>query len=349
MRIIYLLVLLFVFSGCAVKPKYAMQTATGLEVGLSRGTKKEYRLVDRYNRAIGKTKATEKTLIFSLPTHTSPNVCYAVFDDKGKPLFDANTGLMITSIYDYNRKLKQKDLAQQEYANCVRKQKTYSNRLRHADTELNKHKLFNGNTCDLPPQRAVPPFPKTICGSYQQCKDLAHDSCMKNLVDAESCAAALFKTNVHSSITSMSCGALVASLNGERYGIGSGLQDLFTGYLDEHTKKKIETGEYGQAAGTILIRLVFTYLRTQNCKEDFLNAAYAPIERWRREKEYIEREPYRAREECNKLIRKYNSSFEEFNANQSCIEESEKKVLSLSKSIEKAKGATSKPKVCTFK
>ncbi|WDP92363.1 MAG: hypothetical protein HUN04_22625 [Desulfobacter sp.] len=348
MRIIYLLVLLMIISGCAVKPKYVVQTATGLEVGLNRGTGKEYRLVDRYNRAIGKTKATEKTLTFSLPPYTSPKVCYAVFDDKGEPLFDDNTGIMITSIYDYNQKLRQKNLAQKKQAACVRKQKACSDRLRHADTELNKHELFNGNTCNLPPQRAVPPFPKTICGSKRQCKDLAHDSCMKNLVDAESCAAALLKTNVHSSITSVSCGALVASLNGEKYGIGSGLQDMFTGYLDETTKEKIETGEYGQAAGIIALRLAFTYLRTQSCKDEFFNAAYAPIQNWRWEKNYIEREPYRAQEKCNTLIHKYNSVFKEFNANQSCIDASEKKIQSLSKSIEKAKASTSAPKVCSF-
>lgn len=335
-----------IFSGCSINPKYAIQTATGLEVGISRDTNKVFKLIDENNRVVAKTKATEKILVFLLPAYTSPNICYAVIDDEGEPLFKENSGLKITSIYNYNQKIKQQANVKQQYDRRVKNETMYSNRVRTTEANLTNNKLFNGSTCNSPQQRPVPPFPKTICGSYTQCEKLATDSCMKNLVDAESCGVALSNTNVHGSITTMGCGALLSTLNGENYGIGTGVQDAITGYLDEHTKGKIRDGEYGEAFATGAIRIFFTYMRTQSCKEKFTKAAYAPIESWIATKNYIEREPEIARNKCNILIRNYNSSLEVFNDNESHKKDLKKKLISLSRVIKKEKSSSSATKVC---
>ncbi len=349
MRSIYILMLMVIFSGCALKPKYAMQTATGLEIGINKDSNKVFKLIDRNHRVIAQTQAAEKKLIFTLPSYTSPDICYSLIDDKGEPLYGIGTGLKITSIYDYNQKIKQKNSAQQEYSNRVQNEKKHSYKVSQTKESLNKNKLFNGRTCDLPPQRPIPPYPTTICGSYSQCQKLAQDSCIKNLVDAESCGLALAKTNVHSSISSVSCGALLSSLNGENYGISSGVQDAITGYLDQHTKNKIDSGEYGEAFGTAVLRVTLTYFRTQNCKANFTKAAYAPIERWKATKEYIEREPRLAQNRCITLIHNFNSSLKTFEDNKSRKESLEKEIVYLSALIEKEKNTTSEPALCALK
>ncbi|WDD96773.1 hypothetical protein SG35_015460 [Thalassomonas actiniarum] len=349
MRTIYLILLMCLFSGCAVKPEYTLQKATGIEIGLSKETNEIFRLIDRKNHLIAKTKATGKTLFFSLPTHTSPSLCYAIINNKGEPLFDKNKGIKITSVYHYQQKKIQRNIAQQKYNSCARNEKPYAARVNKTWATLNKNKLFNGRTCNLPAQRAVPPFPKTICGSYTQCQKLAQDSCIKNLVDAETCALTLAKTKVHSSITSVSCGALLSSLNGEKYGIGAGLQDAITGYLDQHTKNMIDSGEYGKAFATGALRVLFTYMRTESCKTNFTDAAYAPIKRWKQRKAYIENEPYQAQKQCNTLIHHYNSAFDTSENNKSCMKKQQEQLVYLTKWIDKEKKASSVPKTCTFR
>lgn len=349
MRTIYLILLMFLFSGCAVKPKYTIQKATSLEVGLSKETNEVFRLIDRNNHLIAKTKATEKTLIFPLPAHTPPNLCYAIINNKGEPLFDAYKGIKITSVYNYHQKKIQRNISQKKYDRCIQNEKPYNSRVNKTYTTLTKNKLFNGRTCNLPSQRAIPPFPKTICGSYTQCQKLAQDACIKNLVDAETCAASLSKTKIHSSITSVSCGALLSSLNGEKYGIGAGLQDAITGYLDQHTKNMINSGEYGKAFATGALRVLFTYMRTESCKTNFTDAAYAPIKSWRQRKTYIENEPYYAQKQCNTLIHNYNSAFDKFDNNKLCVKNQQEKLVYLTQLIDKEKKASSVPKTCTFK
>ena len=348
MRVICLLSILLIFSGCAVKPKYALQTATSFEVGVSKETDQEYKLIDRNRRAISKAKVINKTLVFSLPSNTPKNVCYAVINEEKEPLFDEKAGFRITSISNYQQLIGQRNHIQTQYSTCERMKEVSFSNLKRADVLLDKNKLFNGKTCDLPPQKAIPPFPKTICGNYRQCQKLAEDSCRENLVAAESCGLALSKTNVHSSISSVSCGALLAKLNGRKYGIGSGVQDAITGYLDEHTKNMFQEEKYTEGIATFILRGVFTYLRTQSCEDDFTKAAYAPIERWRTTKDRIEREPYRVQKGCISLIHNYNSSHKEFNDNKACVENSGKQIVSLEKSIEKAKRMRSEPIACTF-
>lgn len=284
-----------------------------------------------------------------MPSNTSPYICYAIIDDESNPLYKENVGFKITSIYDYNNILKQKKNAENKYSSCVNRENTHSERLNTAEANLTANKLFNGRTCDLPPQRPIPPLPETICSSYTQCEKLAYDSCTKNLVEAEICSTTLSETNVHSAITSVSCGALLSSINGQEYGITAGLQDALTGYLDQHAKNKWNNEQYGEAIGTAVIRGVLTYVRTKNCKEEFTKAAYAPIQRWQDEKDYIVDQPYRTQNACARLIQNFNSSLDEFNSNKSCIEDSKNQVLVLSKQIEKTKSASSIPEVCRLR
>lgn len=350
MRLLFILATIVIFSGCAVSPKYMMQTSTGLEVGVSKDTNKIYSLVDNnYNHVVAKAKTTNKKLIFSLPANTSPYSCYAIIDDKGKPLYKENVGFKINSIYDYNVKLNQKNIAENKYSSCINSEKKFSERLNTAEANLTANRLFNGRTCDLPPQGPIPPFPETICSSYTQCEKLANDSCTKNLIEAETCSASLFNTNVHSAITSVGCGALLSSINGQEYGISAGLQDALTGYLDQHAKNKWNSEQYGEAITTVVIRGLVTYYRREKCKEEFTKAAYAPIQRWQDKKDYIVNQPYRAQNACAELIQNFNSSLDEFNSNKSCIEDSKNQVLVLSKQIEKAKSTTSVPEACRFR
>ena len=149
MRYLFLILLVVtVFSGCAIKPKQAMQTATGLEISVSKDTKKSFRLIDRNNRVAGKSTVKNKKLVFSLPAHISPDTCYAVIDDEGKSLLEDNMGIKITSIYDYNQKLRERDRRMQEHNRCLQNQNPYVNRLKSANINLNQNKLFNGSTCD---------------------------------------------------------------------------------------------------------------------------------------------------------------------------------------------------------
>lgn len=349
MRTVFLILIMIIISGCAIKPKYAVQTATGLEVGLSKDTNKTFKLIDKNNRIVAQADAKEKKLIFSLPIHTLPNICYTIINDEGEYLYDPNTGFKITSIYDYNQKITQLNDSQREHAKCVQNENNYTTNIRIARANLDNNKLFNGQTCNLPPQRDIPSFPETICGNYLQCQELANDLCIKNLIDAESCGLALLKTEIHSSITSVSCGVLLASLNGEKYGIGMGVQDAITGYLDERTKNLIKTGEYGEALATGLIRIGITYFRTESCKENFAKAAYAPIENWLQTKDYIEKEPYIEQNKCNMLIQEYNLFFEKLNDSTLCLQDLGKKIVFLSESVQKAKVATSAPEACSFK
>lgn len=349
MRFLLFIIITVIIFGCSTKPRYTTQSPTGIEVGLSKRTNKSFRLVDKNSSIIAKINAQGKKLVFNLPSNVSPSTCYTIIDDEGNYLFAQNTGIKITSIYDFNQKQEQLRRAQSDNRQCIENEKFYSQNYQTLDINLSNNELFNGKTCNLPARRDVPPFPQTICGSHYQCQQLANDSCMKNLADAEACGLALSATQMHSSITSVSCGALLSSLNGEQYGIGTGVQDAITGYLDQHTKNMIDDGEYGKAFTTGLIRLAFTYYRVESCKETFFNAAYAPIENWTNQKNYIEREPYIKQNACNQLIREYNSSYENFVKSKACIQETDKSIVMLSSALQKLKNSTSAPEKCSFK
>lgn len=347
MRFLHLIVIAIYISGCAIKPSYTFQSIEGVEVGLNRDTEKTFSLIDKNGNIYAKANSHDKRIIFNLPRNTSPAICYAIVDDEGNHLLGKNSGLKITSIYEFNKNERSLMDAQIKNKACIENEYSFLNQLRSAETQLYNNNLFNGKTCDLPPQRDLPPFPQTICGSYSQCQELANDSCMKNLVDAESCGVALSKTRIHSSITSVSCGALLSSLNGERYGISSGVQDAITGYLDEHTKDMIETGEYGKAIATGLVRLALTYFRVESCKEDFFEAAYAPIDNWVNEKEYIEKEPYIKQNACARLIGEYNAVYDNLTKSKLCIQETNKNIALLSDILKNAENFTL-PEQCNF-
>jgi hypothetical protein len=348
MRSLCLILIATVISGCAIKPKYAIQTATGLEVELSATTDKTFSLIDQYKHTVAQGEVKGKKVVFTLPSNMSPNTCYAIVDDKGTYLYGAKNGLSITSVYDYQQLLSQLKNSQNENSRCLRNQSVFTSGFQTAQSNLNSNNLFNGKTCDLPAQKEIPPFPETICGSYTQCQKLANDSCIKNLVDAEACGAALSQTSVHSSISSVGCGALLSSLNGEEYGIGAGVQDAITGYLDEHAKSMINEESYGKAAVTIGLRLALTYYRTESCKKNFLAAAYAPINSWYQTRDYIVNEPYYEQNKCNALINEFNLSYGKLSDNKKCIQGSEKSMTSLAIAVNKAKTSTSSPEICNL-
>ncbi|MCB1907999.1 MAG: hypothetical protein KDH15_11555 [Rhodocyclaceae bacterium] len=348
MRIAYLILILISISGCAAKPIYTLQSPTGLEVGLNRDTKHAYSLVDRNWNVVARARASSSKVIFDLDSHISPTNCYAVVDDEGDNLYGKSAGFKITAIYDYYQILRRLDGAEKEFSRCAEKESGDKTALSAAEAKLNSNQLFNGRTCNLPSQRAIPPFPRTICGNHSQCQRLASDACIKNLVDAESCGAALSQTNIHSSISSVGCGAILSALNGDEYGIGAGVQDAITGYLDEHTKSMINAGEYGNAIATGALRIALTYWRTENCKEQFFRAAYAPIERWATEKEYIEREPYIRQNSCNQLIVAYNNLYGNLERSNACVKNMNAVVASLSNDLQKARLSTSTPEACSI-
>ncbi|MCW8880415.1 MAG: hypothetical protein OQK51_25430 [Kangiellaceae bacterium] len=345
---IILVCLLICFTGCGVKSKYVVQNSQGIEVGLSQDSANVYRLIDNRGRVIASSRSRDKKITFKVPPYLGTNGCYNVVDNKREFLLGKSEGIKITAVQEYSQKTARLTVAKRDFNQRVRYENTYRNNFLRAKTNLNRNKLFNGRTCDLPRQKQVPRRPKTVCGSYAQCKKLANDSCMKNLVDAETCSAALSKSNFHESINSVSCGALVSSLNGSKYGISDGVQDALTGYLDRHTKKMIDEGKYGEAIGTGIIRVAITYYRTQSCKDNFTKAAYAPLARWERTRKRILDEPYVLRNQCNNLINNFNSSMEREERNKKQLAKLKKEVEALESWVKTEGAKSSKPESCRF-
>ena len=335
-------------SGCAIKTTQITQTTSELSVLLSDETDKTYNIVDRYNRKISSTKARGKKLSFILPSNTLPNECYRLITGDGNSLLDEKTGIRVTLVNDYKvlqskLKLTEKDTNTRQNASSETKKSW-----KYALNSLEKNKLFNGKTCLLPAQRPIPKRPKTICGSSYQCKELANDSCIKNLVAAEQCGVALSATNAHSSFTSVGCGVIVASVNKESYGIDSALADALTGALDEQTKELWNKEEYGKSVITGIFRLGLTYLRTQSCKASFYEAAYKPLRYWENTRESIKREPYDKRNQCYSLIGKHNNSLDKYNNTQKEYESSYNLLIQLRKDLNKLSNKKSTVEYCAL-
>ncbi len=323
MRIlIFLLFSMFIF-GCAVKPEKMIQGSHSLEVSLSGNSSQHFKVIDRNNYALSEAKASNKLLTFALPYYTSESECYRVVDDSGNNLLGERNGIRLTTAGEYRQVSASHEKAKQKAKQLEKTVPQYLSTWKSADSEMREHYLFSGTTCNLPPQRDFPPFPEVLCNTEGQCQRLANDVCISNLVDAEKCSFALSKTNLHSSISSVSCGIVVASAQGGGYGIDSGLADALTGYLDERTKSMIDSGQYGEAIGTAILRVGLTYLRTQSCKESFAKNAYAPVRSWQYQKARIEKEPYEARDRCYRLIGAHNNALENYETSKTELKQTE--------------------------
>jgi len=346
MRIVYVLVIVTLFSGCAVKPTTVEQTYDGLRVGLNKNTDDVYRLVDNRKNVVSNTKSTNKILTFSFYSHTLPSTCYTVIDEDGNKLFENNKGFRITSVNDYYLTVEQKKSYQSQYDQTLANHNHYDSAYDRAKKTMEAHRLFNGRTCDLPPMGKIPPKPISICGGYSQCQKLVSDSCLADLAAAETCAAALSKADLHSSFPSVGCGAVVSIAKTGSYGLGAAALDAITGMVDENAKQQFNSGNYTESFFSAVFSVGIRYFRLKDCKEDLLEAAYSPIRRWESQKSYIQDKPYRLQNACVTLIKTHNSTLNSLENLAALKTGLATKIQALSDQIREKRKTSSEPVSC---
>lgn len=293
-------------SGCAVKPVEIIQTSQTLTIELNKPSQEQFEIIGRNGKVIAEQQAENNKISFSLPYYTSDSECYRVQNSKGQSLLTENEGISLTLTSIYQQSAANLQILKQRKEKLDKQTNQNERQYANANAQMKRHSLYSNPTCRLPAEKPIPPFPDVLCRTEEQCERLANKVCTDNIIDAEKCGVALSRTNTHSSITSMSCGVIVASLNKQRYGIDSVVADAFTGYLDQHTKNMIESGEYGKGILTLLSRVLFTTMRKNKCKTSFAQNAFRPVREWSYTRDRIKREPYQKRDECYGLIRANN-------------------------------------------
>jgi hypothetical protein len=174
-------------------------------------------------------------------------------------------------------------------------------RLDRVDGSLGGNRAYSGGACRLPPMRALPEEPFAPCRGRSECTKEGAAICYVQLFGSEGCGMAFRGYGIPNTISSPACGAAVAELAKEKYGLGAVVMDVLQGLAEDQASSLWNSDSTDdQAKGALLYGLTWAVklTRAQSCTSSFVERFYGPRERWLADVSEIEGEPRELYERC---------------------------------------------------
>jgi len=330
MKILIMLVIISILSGCAVKPTNSIQTNKSLVVSLSGTDKKEYRLVNRYGKVVSRDTGEDKKLKFDIPYKADVNQCYSVLNEKGKYLSDDLYRLSLVNEYraidGYKTKLEKL------LKNSTEKNESYTSYFENTKNKLERNRAFSDRRCHLPKERPWPREPYSKCGTYDKCLEEGGAICYSRFIGLEGCAFALKELNVSGMLSSPGCAAAAAEIAGEKYDMDDAFVDFLHGVADDVGGELMRSESLlDNILGFFVVGANYGVKldKARQCTNDFVETHFGPKRRWIEAVNEIRAEPEKTRSQCVSLVHEHNRYMDEINNSSEKVRELSGKIAEI--------------------
>ena len=287
--------------GCAAIAKRGIQTYDRVELELDRPESERFHLVDARGRRIAQSGASSGTISFAVEGRALPAGCYAVLTDRGRSPVPGSRRISVDLPARHGEAVDARRAATVDAERIRAERQGYVRELDHLAATVRENPAYASGSCRVPGALPFPAEPFAPCRSRSEFLKEGAAICYVQLFGAEGCGMAFSKYGVPSAITSPACGAAVAKLANEKYGLGDALLDAIQGAIDDHAAELWGSGSTGdQLGGAFLygLNLVAKAARAQSCTNGFVDRFYGPRERWLSRVREIESEPQQRFDEC---------------------------------------------------
>lgn len=303
--------IVFLLSGCATSGgrSYARIAGTAtvntLEIEAPRSSSNTYYLFDGSQQTVARAVSANGQIRFLLPQNRYVGECVAVFDDRGRALWDDRRKIRLAARSEHQEAWRQKQAIRTDSEAAAATERRTRQQREAAEGRLRANPAHSVGTCRRLSPQPVPPRPTVRCASYDECLQDGAAICYTRYFGSKGCGMALDEFEIPGLLSSPGCAAAAAELAGDKYELGDAFVDALHGMIGDTGKKMMRSDDFLSQLLGLAVTLGNEYAQLEQaktCANRFAERQFTPLRTWAAQVEQRRAEPERLLADCQRDV-----------------------------------------------